>query len=93
MPESRMLAIKKPKMQVLMPQTVEVEKLNTLVILWQNIWWNDYYGILEGRPLIVAPALEEIIGKIQDVVLCLLLLAALAESTKKVNSVESSSIW
>ena len=48
-----------------MPQTVEVEKLNTLVILWQNIWWNDYYGILEGRPLIVAPALEEIIGKIQ----------------------------
>lgn len=37
MPESKMLAIKKPKMQVLMPQTVEAEKLNTLVILWQNI--------------------------------------------------------
>lgn len=93
MPESKMLAIKKPKMQVLMPQTVEAEKLNTLVILWQNIWWNDYYGILESRPLIVAPALGEIIGKIQDVILCLLLLAALTESTKKVNSVESSSIW
>lgn len=38
-------------------------------------------------------ALQEIIGKIQDVVLCLSLLAALAESTKKVNSVESSLIW
>lgn len=38
-------------------------------------------------------ALGEIIGKIQDVVLFLLVLAALAESTKKVNSVENSLIW
>lgn len=34
----------------------------------------------------MAKALEEIVGKIQDVVLCLLLLGALAESTKEVNS-------
>lgn len=93
MPVSRMLAITKPKMQVQMPQTMEAEKLNTLVILWQNIWWNDYYGILESRPLVVTAALGEIIGKIQDVVLFLLVLAALAESTKKVNPVENSLIW
>jgi hypothetical protein len=37
MPASRMLAITKPKMRVLMPQTMEAEKLNTLIILWQNI--------------------------------------------------------
>lgn len=69
-----------------MAQKVEAEMLKPLVTLWHAIWWNAYYHILESRAHGMAKALEEIVGKIQDVVLCLLLLGALAESTKEVNS-------
>lgn len=56
-----------------------------LVMLWQHIWWNNYYDVLESRVIAIAVALGEIIGKIQYVILCLLLLASSAKSTKEVN--------
>lgn len=54
-------------------------------MLRQHIRWNNYDDILESRVHAVAIALGEMVGKIRYIILRLLLLAALAESTKEIN--------